>query len=137
MGSGLVLGADFLVDLEGEAHSGEPGPAHWFLAENRDRELCITLTTAAELARGPQRDERNAWETFINRFRIVAQDPDTCWAYGQIFQYLTANDIQIGHNELSVASVAVVHGLTLVTRDPTHFRRVPGLKVMTYAGLLS
>ena len=132
MGSGLILETNFLVDLEREAHADEPGPAHWFLAEHRDRELCITLTTAAELACGPQRDERKAWEALTNQFRIVDQDLDSCWAYGQISQYLTVNDIRIGHKELFLAAVAVVHGLTLVTRDPERFRRVPGLKMLTY-----
>lgn len=132
MGSGLILDSTFLVDLESEAHDGDPGPAHWFLAENRERELCITLPTAAELASGPQRGERKAWESLVSRFRIIVPDLDSSWAYGQIAQYLRANDLPVSPGHLSVAALAVVHGLTLVTRDVRPFKRVPGLKLMTH-----
>jgi predicted nucleic acid-binding protein len=132
MGSGLILDTTFLVDLESEAHDGDPGPAHWFLAENRDRELCITLTTAAELAAGPQRGERKAWEALMSRFRVVAPDLDSAWAAGQITQYFRANQLPIDPNHISVAALAVVHGLTLVTRDVRPFKRVPGLRLMTH-----
>jgi predicted nucleic acid-binding protein len=132
MSASFLLDTPFLVDLEGEAHTGDPGPAHWFLAENRESELCITLATAGELACGPQRDEKKAWEALISQFRLVEPDLDSSWAYGQISQYLRANDLGIGENDLSVAAVAVVQGLTLVTRTVGDFKRVPGLKVLAY-----
>jgi predicted nucleic acid-binding protein len=132
MGLGMILGTTFLVDLEREAQAGEPGPAHAFLEKNVDRELCITLTTAGELASGPGLDERNAWSTLVGRFRILEPDLDAAWAYGQTYRYLQVNRLLIGANDLWTAAVAVVHGLPLVTRDPGPFKRVPGLKVMTY-----
>jgi tRNA(fMet)-specific endonuclease VapC len=132
MGSALILETTFLVDLEREALTGEPGPAHRFLEDNADRELCITLTTAGELACGPRLQDRSAWETLVTRFRLLTPDLETRWAYGQTFRYLKDNGLLIGANDLWIAAVSVVHGLPLVTRDPSHFRRVPGLEVMTY-----
>ncbi len=134
MASGLILGTDFLADLEREVLRGVFGAAHQFLDRNSERELCITLTTAGELASGPQLDERNAWRTFMGRFRILPVDLDAAWAYGQTYRYLKHNDLLIGANELWTAAVAVVRGLPLVTRDPSRFRRVPGLRVLTYIG---
>ena len=132
MGSALILETTFLVDLEREALKGALGPAHAFLEEHGDRELCVTLTTVGELACGPRLQERTPWETLVRRFRILAPDVEACWVYGQSYRYLWDNGIPIGANDLSIAAVAVVYGLPLVTRNPSHFRRVPGLEVLTY-----
>ena len=132
MGEALILETTFLVDLEREALRGEPGPAHRFLEENAEKELCMTLPTAGELACGPRQNERGAWEELVCRFRLLAPDLETCWAYGQTYRYLKDNGLLIGANDLWIAAVSIVHGLPLVTRDPGHFRRVPGLEVVKY-----
>ena len=132
MGQALILETAFLVDLEREAQRDEPGRAHRFLEENSDRELCITLTTAGELACGPRLDERRSWDSLVRRFRVLVPDVEASWAYGQRYRYLKENGLPIGANDLWIAATAIVHGLPLVTRDPTHFRRVPGLSVVTY-----
>jgi predicted nucleic acid-binding protein len=134
MASGLVLGSDFLADLEREVLRGVFGAAHQFLDRNANQELCISQTTAGELASGPQLDERNAWRTFVGRFRILPVDLDAAWAYGQTYRYLKHNRLLIGSNDLWTAAVAVARGLPVVTRNPSLFRRVPGLKVLTYVG---
>jgi tRNA(fMet)-specific endonuclease VapC len=133
MGQALILETTFLVDLEREASRGEVGPAHRFLEGNRDRELCIVLTTAGELACGPRMDQRSSWETLVDRFRVLTPGLESSWAYGQRYRYLKDNGLLIGANDLWIAAVAIVHGLPLVTRDANHFKRVPGLRVMTYA----
>jgi predicted nucleic acid-binding protein len=133
MAHALILETTFLIDLEREALAGEPGPAHQFLEENAEKELCITVTTAGELACGPRLDEKDTWERFVNRFRVLAPDLETSWAYGQTYRYLRDNRLLIGANDLWIAAACVVHGLPLVTRDPNHFRRVPGLRLVRYA----
>ena len=82
MGQALILETTFLVDLEREALRGEPGPAHRFLEENPDQELCFTLTTAGELACGPRQEKRSLG---FPRVPVPRSGPDleTCWAYGQ------------------------------------------------------
>jgi tRNA(fMet)-specific endonuclease VapC len=128
----LILETTFLVDLEREALRGEPGPARRFLEEHPHQELCITLTTAGELASGPRLDERKSWDSLVRPFRILVPDLDTAWAYGQRYRYLKDNGLLIGANDLWIAAVAIVHGLPLVTRNASHFRRVPGLSVVSY-----
>ena len=132
MGPALILETTFLVDLEREVQREAPGPAHRFLEDHADRELCIALITAGELACGPRLQDRTPWETLVNRFRLLTPDLESCWVYGQTYRYLKENGRPIGANDLWIAAVAIVHGLPLVTRNPGHFKRVPGLDVMTY-----
>ena len=132
MGGALILETTFLVDLEREALRGEPGPAHRFLEDHADEELCIALTTAGEMACGPRLQEQGAWEALVRRFRILTPDLEAAWSYGRTYRYLRDNGLLIGANDLWIAAVAIVHGLPLVTRDGSHFGRVPGLDVVTY-----
>jgi len=132
MGKALILETTFLVDLEREASRSEVGPAHRFLEGNRDRELCIVLTTAGELACGPNLDQRGSWETLVGRFRVLTPDLESSWAYGQTYRFLRDNGLLIGANDLWIAAVSLTHDLPLVTRDENHFKRVPGLRVVTY-----
>ena len=132
MGRGLILETTFLVDLERESLRRESGPARRFLEEHGDAELCITLTTAGEMACGPGRDERNAWDGLVGPFRLLSPDLAAAWAYGQTYRYLKHNGLLIGTNDLWIAATAVTHDLPLVTRNTDHFGRVPGLKVVGY-----
>lgn len=132
MDEALILETTFLVDLEREAHAGAPGSAHAFLESNADATLCVTLTTAGELACGPRVDARDAWQSLVGRFQVLAPDLEACWTYGQTFRYLSENGLLIGANDLWIAAVALARGLPVVTRDVSHFRRVPGLRVIGY-----
>lgn len=132
MGEALILATTFLVDLEREARASTPGRAHAFLEANPDRELCVTLVTAGELACGPRVEEREAWRALVGRFRVLGPDLETGWLYGQTFRYLADNGMLIGANDLWIAATALSRALPLVTRDVSHFRRVPGLRVVGY-----
>ena len=132
MADALILETTFLVDLEREALREEEGPAHRFLRDNPDRELCITLTTAGELASGPRLEERERWERLVERFRVITPDLEASWHYGRSYRYLKDNGLLIGANDLWIAAIALAHGLPLVTRDAAHFRRVPGLSFLSY-----
>ena len=48
----MILDSTFLVDFEMEMRRKEHGPAGVFLQSNGDEVLCITFTSAGELAAG-------------------------------------------------------------------------------------
>jgi predicted nucleic acid-binding protein len=81
---------------------------------------------------GGRGEERRSWDALVGRFRVLVPDLDTAWVYGQRYRYLKDNGLLIGVDELWMAATAIVHGLPLVTRNPSHFRRVPGLSVVCY-----
>ena len=129
---GWVFRASVRCGGEVTCARGEVGPAHSFLEGNRDRELCIVLTTAGELACGPRMDQRGSWETLVGRFRVLTPDLESSWAYGQTYRFLRDNGLLIGANDLWIAAVSLTHDLPLVTRNANHFKRVPGLRIVTY-----
>ena len=62
-------------------------------------------------------------------FRSLAFDERAAADYGEIRAYLNAKGTPIGGNDLMIASIARIHGLTLVTHNFKEFSRVPGLKL--------
>lgn len=128
----LILETTFLVDLERERVREASGPAHRFLDEHRAHRLCVTVTTAGELAAGVASDERESWEELLQRLQVLPIDRQVCWRYGRLFRYLKENGLLIGTNDLWIAATAVANGLPLVSRNEGHFRRIPELRVIAY-----
>ena len=128
----LILETTFLVDLERELGRGRPGPAQTFLETHGKTNLFITFTVAGELAAGPDVHERARWERFLEPFHVLPADPDVCWQYGRIHRHLQDNGMLIGANDMWIAATALAHGMPVVTRNDRHFRRVPGLRVVSY-----
>lgn len=128
----LILETTFVIDLERETLARAPGPATAVLDAHPEDSFGITLTTAGELAAGLASGDRENWERLLRRFRLFVPDAATAWRYGQIHAYLKRNGIQIGANDLWIAATALTHGAPLVTRDVSHYARVPDLEVLEY-----
>jgi tRNA(fMet)-specific endonuclease VapC len=66
---------------------------------------------------------------FFTRVRVVAFDT-RCQ---QRLEELRAQGIRIGTLDLRIAATALVHDLTLITRNHKDFARVPGLRFESWA----
>ncbi len=132
MDNGLILETTFLVDLERELTKGIPGPAQTFLEKHPNQHLYLAFTIAGELAAGVPVDERPRWLSLISPFEVLPSTDEVAWTYGQVFRYLKTNGLLIGANDLWIAASAVAFDKGLVTRNERDFRRVPGLRVVTY-----
>lgn len=132
MASRLILESSFLVDLDRDLRRGRRGPAESFLEVHTSTELVITFTVAGELAAGFARAQRRAWEDLLAPFQILPFSLDVAWHYGLAYRFLAENGLLIGTNDLWIAATALAHGLPLVTANPAHFRRVPGLETISY-----
>lgn len=75
---------------------------------------------------------RDRWREFLRSFVVLPCDPDVCWEYGQAYRYLKTNGLLIGANDLWIGATALAFQQPLVTRNVSHFRRIPGLTVLDY-----
>jgi len=128
----LILETTFLVDLERERRQARTGPACSFLTRNARTLVYVTFTTVGEFACGPRITERDAWEQFIQPFRVLPCTLDVAWQYGRAYRHLADEGRLIGANDLWIAATALAHRMPVVTANEAHFRRVPHLEIRTY-----
>lgn len=129
---GLILDTNFVITAEREAARGVPGRADAFLARHLDETLFITFTVAGELACGQSASARRDWERLCRPYPVLPWTREIAWHYGEIYRKLAAKGRLIGANDLWIASTAVAHSHALVTNNEAEFRRVAGLRVLTY-----
>lgn len=67
---------------------------------------------------------------------VVALDFDSNCAerFGQLKALMLRNGISVGPMDLLIASVALVHDLTLVTHNTSDYRSIPGLRLEDWIG---
>ena len=66
--------------------------------------------------------------SFCGQFQSLPFDDLAAEEYGVIRAYLAGLGTPIGPNDLMIASIALTHGLTVITHNTSEFSRVPGLK---------
>jgi len=105
-----------------------------FLAEEGTT-LAISATTLSELeygaanSRNPDRNHL-AVSLFASAFEVLPFDSRHARTYGEIRTYLNKKGMMIGPHELQIASQALHHSITLVTRNTREFSRIPGLVLL-------
>lgn len=99
-------------------------------------ELCISAITLAELRFGAEslRSQKihRAIDAFLRDVRLMPFDDVCAGTYGRIGATLAARGEKIGELDTMIAAHAMTLGLTLVTHNERHFKRVPGLKVVSW-----
>lgn len=66
---------------------------------------------------------------FLFPFATLPFDDQAAVIYGQVRAQLEQTGIPIGPLDFQIASIALAHGLTLVTHNIREFDRVPGLQL--------
>jgi tRNA(fMet)-specific endonuclease VapC len=64
---------------------------------------------------------------------LLGCNSDTARRYGDTKNVLRAKGRPIPENDLWIASIAIQHDLTLVTRD-AHLRQIEGLRIQLWQG---
>ena len=98
--------------------------------------LAISLVSLAELYEGVYRadDSETAEQavlTFFSDKILLPITPDICRLFGQHRTDLRRRNLLIGDLDLLIAATCLYHHLTLLTTNPRHFQRIPGLTVVS------
>jgi tRNA(fMet)-specific endonuclease VapC len=108
-----------------------------------EEQVAITAITVEERVQGwlsairqasaPKKADRLVWGyvglrqavQYVNQFAIL----DWTDAAGQKFAELRSQGVKIGTQDLRIASIALLAGAVLVTRNQQDFSQVPGLQI--------
>ena len=98
------------------------------------REIVVCSVVKAELFYGALKSARPAenlrkQQEFLRKFDSLPFDDRAAEEYGRIRSRLEKAGTPIGPNDLSIASIALAHDVTAVTRNLNDFKRVEGIKV--------
>ena len=134
-----LLDTTLLIDLMREAKKRTPGRAIRKLHElvQRDEPLRVSLFIVGELyvgvAKGtrPKR-KRKAVETCLQPFEIIPFERSTAEIFGSVVGKLEQQGLPISDMDALIAATTLELGEPLVTRNPKHFQRIPGIQVESY-----
>lgn len=106
------------------------------LLEHRPSELCISSMALAELRFGAEtrhsRKLTRLIDTFVTSVAVVAFDRAAADRFGPVAAALARQGTPIGTFDTLMAAHALSLGLTFVTNNAKHFRRVAGLKTANW-----
>ena len=68
-------------------------------------------------------------ETYLQEVRVIDFDSGCAERFGQLRGALRQQGISVPTTDLMIASVALLHDLTLVTHNRADYQNVPGLRV--------
>jgi len=116
--------------LRGEGRVGEQIQSH------RPSDVNLSAITLAELRFGAERRRSRRLHRLIDAFvgdvAVVPFDAEAADRFGKVAANLVSKGTPIGSLDTMIAAHALQLGLTLVTHNIKHFRRVRGLKVVDW-----
>ena len=100
-------------------------------------QLVTTRFNVAELWVGVARSqdpeaEREKIETLLSPLPVLEFDARCAEVFGYTLAHLQERGLPIGDMDTLIASVSLVSGHGVITRNEKHFERIPGLTVVTY-----
>lgn len=98
--------------------------------------MTLSLITRYEILRGLKAKGADAQAGAFERFRaantvLPLTDGVAVWAAG-VYADLYRRGLLIGDADILIATTALEYGLTLVTNNENHFRRIPGLVITNW-----
>ena len=98
-------------------------------------ELHTTVVTVMELRYGSARraDHEAFWrrisESILSRVHILGFGTRAALLAADLRAWLEARGLPIGQADVMIAAIALAHDCAVVTRNVSHFERIPGLAV--------
>lgn len=128
----------FDTDAVSELLRPRPGRAYleWLATVPRSEQF-TSAVVIGELFQGAYRSAnrerhlRNIEEKVLTAVTVLPYDAGVAREFGALRAYLEEHGMPLPDADLQIASTALRHGLTLVTGNLRHFRRVPHLEIST------
>ena len=131
----LILDTDHLAALEGRSQARDRLARR---LEDSGEEIAATVISAEEELRGwlaqihrevDPHEQINAYERLRRRLEFFAGWTVLPWdsRAADQFVHFRRQRIRCGSMDLKIASITIIHGATLLTRNTIDFSRVPGL----------
>jgi tRNA(fMet)-specific endonuclease VapC len=124
----------FLLDTDVcSAHLRRPpGLAHRFIQYSG--RLNLSTVTLGELyAWAHRRPDPTPLLTLIHELLrdlpVLPYDEECAWEFGRVRGRLLRQGVTVNAADAMIAAVALVHNLTLVTHNTSHFQSIPGLRL--------
>ena len=101
-------------------------------------QLCISAVTYAELIYGVEHSSSKKVngtiiDDFVRHLNIISWDEKAAEYYGNLRACLRAKGQIIGSMDMMIAAHARSRGMTVVTNNDRHFKKVPNLNVENWA----
>jgi tRNA(fMet)-specific endonuclease VapC len=99
--------------------------------------LLVTTLTVSELTFGAHKSARVAHnlaqvDLLLAGMTILPFDTAAARRHGELKDMLRRACTTLADLDLQIASIALSHGLPLVTHNPAHFHRIPGLVLVDW-----
>lgn len=128
----MLLDTSFLIDLQREFAGARSRGAQKFLLQHATETAWISLPTWMEFAEGYEDGREEACRLFLARFRLIAPDQEIAWRASRIARLLRSAGAIIGDHDVWIAATALEKNIPLVTHNPRHFTRIPGIQLLAY-----
>lgn len=130
----IALDTTFLIDLQNERRGrGQLRGAREFLESHPDTELLLPAVALGEYLEGFADPSSPAARALVDPLRILEITAAVAQTYAVTLRHLRSAGLLIGTNDLWIGCTARAANLPLVTRNPEHFSRIPGLQVISYS----
>ena len=128
----------YLFDTDVISHLARPAPRAALMrrvAATPQNQQATSSITVGELHYGAHRAVDHTAlllgriETLLANLGVIPFDRRSATIYGELRAELERRGTPIGDADTRIASIALAHGLIVVTGNMRHFERVPGLVV--------
>ena len=125
-----LVDTDFVIDLQREWESENPGPATAFLDAHQGIALAVSTVSVLEFLEGYEHP--GAGDRLLEAYSRLPVTDGVARRGSRLRRTLRAEGRMIGDFDVLIAATALDAGIPLVTANTAHFRRVEGLTVESY-----
>ena len=130
----VALDTTFLIDLQNERRArAKPRGALAFLQANQGTELFLPSVALGEYLEGFDDPHGDDAQALVASLQVLDVTSEVAHLYALTARQLRSRGQLIGSNDLWIGCTAACADLPIATRNPAHFRRIPKLKVVSYA----